>query len=560
MDLERWPEAGFPQQRFHPDLTAISERPSEELELRDAYERRLEPSSEPAYWSTESIAHDQRSSPAREEIAKAKARQLREGVDEQAFEQNCDGTNWTHRPTTPRNTYSPQYDVDACSEERMLLSQSRQLVSNMPKVSQRLFDSKDGDHHERAPRTQRAVSPVRESGERGSCPRYTLTTFLIALSAVCLVAVFIDIRWRAEEGGDHGTTAVHVHAPATAAVTDSTVEKYKVASARSTRTLSTSPRRRHLGPSSVGALRKGKLRKHTAWVTPALETDAVDHAMKRKRRRDKVAPTATLVPESRHTNYSWRAVRTIPTASTSRSSTFHVVHASTSRRPRVLLAPIQKPTNHRCGVAFYTYCSQTRHDVYYRHVTRSCVRTITDNVQVCNHSPNRFATLEACKHSCIRSELPSESCFEKTLFSWCSRQDVTATWWTFNGKHCQPWHFPKGLCPDFATTDVFASQHECMGRCFPLRRPSFRRHAGRRRLPPCRTSKAGTVCDVDVLKFPYFADVATGSGRVRCLKSSASYLLDHRCLIGSNHFLTETACKKTCVDSAPGRRPKYILS
>ncbi|XP_077541010.1 uncharacterized protein LOC144153234 [Haemaphysalis longicornis] len=76
---------------------------------------------------------------------------------------------------------------------------------------------------------------------------------------------------------------------------------------------------------------------------------------------------------------------------------------------------------HKCGIAFYTYCSTFRHEAYYRHTTRSCVRTITDNVQVCNHSPNRFSSLRECEQSCVHSEVPKEQCFEKTLFSWCGR-------------------------------------------------------------------------------------------------------------------------------------------
>ncbi|KAL1477934.1 hypothetical protein MTO96_035349 [Rhipicephalus appendiculatus] len=289
------------------------------------------------------------------------------------------------------------------------------------------------------------------------------------------------------------------------------------------------------------------MQEHSVSVPAFSETNAVDLSTTTKRGRVELMRRASFAPERQYTNYSRHSVTTIPTASASKS------------RRRALSAPIQKPTRHRCGVAFYTYCSETRHHVYYRHGTRSCVPTRKDYVQVCNHSPNRFATLQACKKSCMHNELPAESCFEKTLFSWCSRQDVSASWWLFNGKHCRPWHFPGGLCPDFAKADVFASQQECLAHCFPLRHALVRTHAGRRRRAPCRPPKVGTVCDIDVLKFPYFADITSGSGRVRCLKASAPYLLRHRCLIGSNHFSTETACKRTCVDSAPGHRPKYIL-
>ncbi|KAH7947634.1 hypothetical protein HPB52_014837 [Rhipicephalus sanguineus] len=547
MDSERWPEARFPA-RFHPDLTAISERPSEEFALREAYEGRSESSNEPTYWSTESGVPDQRSPPAREAIAKVKTQRSKQNVADQAFGDNDEGPNWLHHPTALRD--SPQFDVDAYSEERRLLSASSELPSNLQNPSQRAFSSKDRSQHERASRAQRVVSPVYQPSKPDTCSKCALTAFLVALSLVCVVAVFVDIKRRAEEVGDQSTTVGRVDAPATAAVTESSAEKREVASASSTTTSKPSTRKlrkRYFAPSSVVPLEGRNVREHSVSVPAFSETDAVDLTRTTKRGRAEVTRTVSFATERRYTNHSRGSVTTIPTASASKSGT----HA--------LSAPIQKPTRHRCGVAFYTYCSETRHDVYYRHVTRSCVPTRTDYVQVCNRSPNRFATLEACKHSCMHSELPAESCFEKALFSGCSRQDVSASWWLFDGKHCRPWHFPGGLCPDFSKTDVFVSQHECMNRCFPLRHAPVRTHAGRRRRVPCRPPKVGTVCDVDVIKFPYFADITTGSGRVRCLKASASYLLRHRCLIGSNHFPTETICKRTCVDSAPGQRPKYIL-
>ncbi|KAH8022271.1 hypothetical protein HPB51_023158 [Rhipicephalus microplus] len=543
MDSERWPEARFPA-RFHPDLTAISEWPSEEYTLREAYEARSESSNEPGYWSTESGTRNQWSPPAHETVAKVRTQKAKQNVADNAFGDNDDEPNWLHHPTTTL-PYGPQFIAEAYSDERELLSSSSEFSSKLPNARQRAFDSKAEGQLEWASRARRGVAPVHQPDPPNTCSRCALSTFLITLSVLCVVAVLVDIKRRAEEASDQSTTIGRVDAPATAAYTERSSQKSEVAYVNSTTTSKPSARklkRRYFAPSSVVPLEGRNVREHRASVAASSDTDAVNLMRAMKRGRVEVTLTAGFAPELRYTNYSWLSTR------------------------------------HRCGVAFYTYCSENRHDVYYRHGTRSCVPTRTDHVQVCNRSPNRFATLQACKNSCMHNELPAEPCFEKALFSWCSscanlftaaadiacaiqrRQDVSATWWLFTGKHCRPWHFPGGLCPDYAETDVFASQHECMRRCFPPRHAPVRTHAGRRRRVPCRPPKAGTVCKVDVLKFPYFADITTGSGRVRCLKASSSYLLGHRCLIGSNHFSTETACKRTCVNSAPGHRPKYILA
>ncbi|KAL1416508.1 hypothetical protein MTO96_027872 [Rhipicephalus appendiculatus] len=380
MESERWPETRFPA-RFHPDLTAISERPSEELALREAHQARFESSNEPAYWSTESGTREERSPPANGTVAKVRTQRSKQNVADQAFGDNDDGPNWLHDPTTLPDSPSVRHGRLQRRAGGYFRHRASSLRSCRTRVNGPLA-LKDGGQRERPSRAQRAVSPVYEPSQPDACSRCALTTFLIALSVVCVVAVLVDIKRRSEEVTDQSTTASRVDAPATAAFTVSSTEKHEVAS--------------------------------------------------------------------------------------------------------------------------------------------------------------------ACKKSCMHNELPAESCFEKTLFSWCSRQDVSASWWLFNGKHCRPWHFPGGLCPDFAKADVFASQQECLAHCFPLRHALVRTHAGRRRRAPCRPPKVGTVCDIDVLKFPYFADITSGSGRVRCLKASAPYLLRHRCLIGSNHFSTETACKRTC--------------
>ncbi|KAH7947589.1 hypothetical protein HPB52_013859 [Rhipicephalus sanguineus] len=96
-------------------------------------------------------------------------------------------------------------------------------------------------------------------------------------------------------------------------------------------------------------------------------------------------------------------------------------HRDIEVRPSMRVAPTPRPPNQRCGLSFYTYCSKLRHEAYYRHSTHSCVLTIMDDVQVCNHSPNKFVTLGECQRRCVHTPTPSVACLEKPLFSWCSR-------------------------------------------------------------------------------------------------------------------------------------------
>ncbi|KAH6928887.1 hypothetical protein HPB50_020695 [Hyalomma asiaticum] len=209
---------------------------------------------------------------------------------------------------------------------------------------------------------------------------------------------------------------------------------------------------------------------------------------------------------------------------------------------------IPRPTNNRCGLFFYTYCSKLRHEAYYRRSTHSCVLTITDDVQVCNHSPNKFATLGECQHSCVRTRMPSVSCLEKPLFFWCGRRDVNASWWAFDGRICRPWNFPAGLCPSPTDRDVFHSRGECMRSCVAAD-PGRLNAGGGGRKRRCRTPGFGTTCDSSVLRFPYFAHKLPGrEGRYRCIRSSAAMLFAHRCLIGSNRFLSEAECRRTCIE------------
>ncbi|KAH6946211.1 hypothetical protein HPB50_012165 [Hyalomma asiaticum] len=119
----------------------------------------------------------------------------------------------------------------------------------------------------------------------------------------------------------------------------------------------------------------------------------------------------------------------------------------------VLHDPFGSLTNDRCGSVRYTFCPRLRREVFYNRQSGQCIAITTaaeheaekevaaraaaryhhtsvdnDAAPLCNSSPNRFSSLESCRQSCQRSELPAERCFEKTIFSEC-RKYVAGTVW-----------------------------------------------------------------------------------------------------------------------------------
>ncbi|KAH8022277.1 hypothetical protein HPB51_023164 [Rhipicephalus microplus] len=144
---------------------------------------------------------------------------------------------------------------------------------------------------------------------------------------------------------------------------------------------------------------------------------------------DMTQSSLSIATNRRHAREPLKKTSVLPRQRTlKRHLTFTRRKAATPRhnrhidlRPHMRVLPMRKPMNQRCGLPFYTYCPKLRHEAYYRHSTRSCVLTITDDVQVCNHSPNKFATLAECQRSCVHARMPSGACLDKPLFSRCSR-------------------------------------------------------------------------------------------------------------------------------------------
>ncbi|KAL1447489.1 hypothetical protein MTO96_028571 [Rhipicephalus appendiculatus] len=198
--------------------------------------------------------------------------------------------------------------------------------------------------------------------------------------------------------------------------------------------------------------------------------------------------------------------------------------------------PFRRPTRPMCGDVYYTVCRpSTEREFHYRRSANACVETAADVVHSCNRGVNRFASLAHCRRSCTHAgRRPAKECFGKPLLTSCARQDVLFSWWFFEGRECVPWSFPSGGCPANDSA-VFHTAHECTSRCL----------RGNQRDSQCLPPRA-VACDSRHLKYPFFADLTMGDGRVRCLRSSPDVLQHRRCLIGANRFRTRESCMATC--------------
>ncbi|KAH7964420.1 hypothetical protein HPB51_027343 [Rhipicephalus microplus] len=241
-------------------------------------------------------------------------------------------------------------------------------------------------------------------------------------------------------------------------------------------------------------------------------------------------PMTVNVSLTRTTRRRRTPISSIPMTEKPKKATMKRMH----RQPLSTIGP-----NHVCGRSFYTYCSVLNQEAYYSAREGRCLLTTADAVRVCNRSPNRFASIDACYNSCGRMHGPmADRCFEKTLFSDCNRQDVWHNWWVFSGKDCVQWGFPRGLCPDDDGSDVavFADEAACVERCLSSKDVGESRG--------CRRPKAKS-CTEEQLRFPYFAEILA-SGRGHCVKATVENLLMHRCLIGANQFNSVSACQEAC--------------
>lgn len=438
--------------------------------------------------------------------------------------------------------------IGGLSDVRML---SPAFPSDSDRWSQRsisrLFShSTGGEEFDQASLSNHMSSVAEEGSQRGqplSWARYNkLVAFLAAAAVVCISAVMVDMTWTILSRGNTrqllgearsppGTepterAALHQYAPMLKWPPETEEKPLPKATSR------------FLNPDSEATVYREEV--ETPPVQVMVITQSPNKAATKKHAREPPRVTPYLPRLS-----TLKRRRTFTRRRAAAARRHRDIEARSNRRS----APMRRPPKQRCGSPFYTYCPKLRHEAYYRHSTRTCVRTITDDVHVCNHSPNKFATLGECQRSCVHTRMPSVTCFEMPLFFTCSRRDVNASWWVFDRQQCRPWDFSDGLCPRPTDRDVFRSRLECIRSC--LAADALPDAHSRGRATPCRAPGVGVICDASVLRFPFFAyKPSGGGGRVRCIRASAATLFAHRCLIGSNRFFSEGACERACLDDA----------
>ncbi|XP_075723807.1 uncharacterized protein LOC142765887 [Rhipicephalus microplus] len=211
------------------------------------------------------------------------------------------------------------------------------------------------------------------------------------------------------------------------------------------------------------------------------------------------------------------------------------------RRPS--LGASNRTLSHRCGPHMYTYCQEGRTEVYYSASLRACTSTEADSVHVCNHGVNRFTSLESCHRSCAPESngRPQPRCYESTLFTTCTWQDVAETWWFYDGAECTQWSFPLGNCP-LQVERVFRNRRQCHETCLPRREGEYSGEPQR-----CDAPDA-TTCTPRQLKYPYFA-IMRANRAARCVSATSPELKAHRCLVGMNRFESVASCERACVDT-----------
>lgn len=202
---------------------------------------------------------------------------------------------------------------------------------------------------------------------------------------------------------------------------------------------------------------------------------------------------------------------------------------------RDMLNAIPKAVEDRpqCGYPKQVYCEKTTQSYFYQTDRDFCDSTFKEHVYVCNHSPNRFVSLEDCKSACIGASKPLDKCQEQAIFTSCNSTDLKRSYWYRHGKKCVEWDYPDGYCAS-KLQGVARSKDECRKNC----------------LGPGTDDKSCTLpaeltCSTDDMKFPYFAHTFP-NGTVACLMADAETLRPHKCMIGENTYGSQEECKHAC--------------
>ncbi|XP_077498530.1 uncharacterized protein LOC144109584 [Amblyomma americanum] len=412
------------------------------------------------------------------------------------------------------------------------------------------------DYQSRSSSTAAAsVSLLQRSGTASTAPgdrerrvrrvNALLLGFLGLFLAACAAVVFADRRWNLF-AGDAALPAAADGVAASAAAAPASAKLRAAASTVAGQTNEVRPSSTTKGvvsaaaaPSPLSKRRKGHPVVRERTTTPAdvtTETGVED---------DATSDDAYYRTKPKHHISSRRRDTRRETARAGRKA-----HAP--RGPASKGQPFQNrpPARPECGAPMFTLCSEPRREVYYRPDADACVQAAGSSAvqepkpPLCNRSPNRFGSLGSCRRSCMAATMPAQRCFDKPLFTACSRQLVNPTWWFFDGRRCLPWQFPVGQCPD--PGHVFRSRAQCNRQCNARPIPAGAEPPTWKPSQRCR-SPSRLACGTRQLRFPYFAEMSR-KGRVRCrLTTEESLLRAKRCLVGPNRHRSLGHCRASCV-------------
>ncbi|KAH8037226.1 hypothetical protein HPB51_009579 [Rhipicephalus microplus] len=193
-----------------------------------------------------------------------------------------------------------------------------------------------------------------------------------------------------------------------------------------------------------------------------------------------------------------------------------------------------------CGTFHFTFCGSPGHEFYFDASRGACL-SVSDmkGAALCIRGANKFTSLASCDAACgSNADHVEPKCREAASFTECKSEDVVGPLWYYNGHRCEQWDFPGGLCPaaNDSQGSLFATSEECRRTC----------HNEDSRTSRCIAPRE-VACVADMLKKPYFANLAASGAAERCLKATAKNLYGKLCLAGKNHFNTLETCRKACV-------------
>lgn len=220
---------------------------------------------------------------------------------------------------------------------------------------------------------------------------------------------------------------------------------------------------------------------------------------------------------------------------------------TTARADGNITAPeVDVSGQQKCGAVFYKFCFKTRPGYhYYSRAANTCLPLGGRGTEVCNRSPNRFASLKSCSRQCTKAREPASKCFEEVLLTGCERGDLVkgSKLWAFDGADCRFWHFPRGQCPSEGD-QLFRSLDECSMTCLSRN--------GTDAPSPCRPPVPQT-CSSRQLKYPFFAYTVGAGKRAHCMTTLLAARADNRCLAGANSHPTAAACRDACIPAGSNR-------